>query len=168
MSTKTTPEKPSLCYQCSKCSSGCPVVDEMDISPHQVMHYLSLGMEEKVLNSKTIWICAGCFTCAIRCPNDIDITTVMDTMRKKAIDKGIKGPLQDVYKFHTSFINSFKGTGRVHEVRMMAENNMRTGKPFNNVMLAPKMLLKGRLHILPPKSIRGFKNFMKRIWNRKK
>ncbi len=168
MSTKTLPEKTSLCYQCSKCSSGCPVVSEMDISPHQVMHYLSLGMEDKVLNSKTIWICAGCYTCATRCPNDIDITTVMDNMRNKAISKGIKGPAGDVYNFHKSFINSFIGGGRAHEMRMMAEFNMRIGKPFNNVMLAPKMFFKGRLHILPPKSISGFKNFVKKIWKRKK
>ena len=31
------------CYQCGRCSAGCPVVDEMDIVPSEVIRLLQLG-----------------------------------------------------------------------------------------------------------------------------
>jgi len=159
-------ENSFLCYQCAKCSAGCPVAEDMEMLPHQLMHYLALGMEEKVLAANTIWMCAGCYTCAVRCPNDIDITSVMDELRQKAVEGGMPCPKPDVLIFHNAFVGSFKGPGRVHELRMMGEVNLRTGKPFHNMKLGLKMFLKRRLHILPPKKLRGFKNWLKRIWNR--
>ena len=165
MSTETEiKENPSLCYQCAKCSAGCPVAEEMEMLPHQLMHCLSIGMEDSALKANTIWMCAGCFTCAVRCPNDIDITTVMDGLRKKAVKKGIPCPNPKVLTFHRAFIQAFAGRGRMHELRMMSEFNLRTGKPFHNIKLAPKMFLKGRLHVLPPKRLKGFKSWMKKLW----
>ncbi|MFC1606501.1 4Fe-4S dicluster domain-containing protein [Candidatus Latescibacterota bacterium] len=157
-------ENPGLCFQCSKCSAGCPVAEEMDILPHQVIHYASLGMNERVLESKTIWMCAGCFTCAVRCPNDIDITSVMDELRGEAVEKGVPCPKPDVLSFHRTFLRDIGRRGRLHEMRMMTENNFLTKKPFHNVALAPFMLLKGRLPILPPKSLKGFRRWMKKLW----
>jgi heterodisulfide reductase subunit C len=156
----------SLCYQCSRCSAGCPLAEEMDLLPHQVIHLLSLGLEDEVLRSNTMWMCAGCYTCATRCPNDIDITTVMDEARTKAIEKGIQCPNPDVLTFHKCFLRDLGRRGRIYELRMMAENNIRKGKPFDNADLGRKMLLKGRLKILPPKSLRGFKRWMKGLWKR--
>jgi heterodisulfide reductase subunit C len=69
------------CYQCGTCSAGCPYVDDMDINPDEVLRYIILDRRE-VLNSKTIWICSACFTCAERCPRDINITKVMESLRQ--------------------------------------------------------------------------------------
>ena len=157
-------ENPSLCYQCAKCSAGCPVAEEMEILPHQLMHFLSIGMENRALKANTIWICAGCFTCAVRCPNDIDITSVMDSLRNKAVQQGISCPKPNVLTFHRTFLQSFARRGRMHELRMMSEYNLRTGKPFHNVKLAPKMILKRRLHLFPPRRLKGFSNWMKKLW----
>ena len=157
-------EKPSLCYQCAKCSAGCPVAEEMDVLPHQIMHGLSLGMENEMLDTKTIWMCAGCFTCAVRCPNDIDITSVMDDLRGKAVEQNHKCPRQDVLKFHKTFLKDISRRGKVHELRLVAEYNLKKGKPFDNISLGPKMILKGRLPLLPPKAVKGFKTWMKNIW----
>lgn len=159
-------EKPSLCYQCSKCSAGCPVSDEMDLLPHQIIHALSLGMEAEMLKTKTIWLCAGCYTCAVRCPNDIDITSVMDDLRAKAVKQGVPSPLPDVKKLHQTFINDISRRGRIHEVRLMAEYNIKKGRLFDNFALGPKMFFKGRLPLLPPKAVKGFKEWMGRIWKR--
>ncbi|MCD6288279.1 MAG: 4Fe-4S dicluster domain-containing protein [Candidatus Hydrogenedentes bacterium] len=159
-------ENPNLCYQCGKCSTGCPVSDHMDIMPHQVVHLLALGMKDRVLESNTVWICAGCYTCAVRCPNDIDITRIMDETRREAIERGVPCPLPDVLTFHKNFINDVGRRGRIHELRMMAEYNLRTGKPFHNATLGPKMLAKGRLQIIPPRPIKGFKRWMKRLWKK--
>ena len=161
--TLETKENAALCYQCSKCSAGCPVAEEMDLLPHQVLHLLALGMEDRVLRSKTIWLCAGCFTCAVRCPNDIDITALMDEMRAKAVAQGIECPNPEILKFHQTFLKDLGRRGRIHELRMMGEYNLRIGKPFNNIALAPQMFLKGRLHVLPPKSLKGFRRWMEKI-----
>ncbi len=165
MSTQVQ-EKPSLCYQCAKCSTGCPVSGEMDLLPHQIIHLLSLGAEERALHSKTIWMCAGCYTCAVRCPNDINITAVMDGLRARAIECGAACPAPQVRTFHDNFLNDVARRGRVHEMRMMGEYNLKIGKPFQNAGLAPKMLLKGRLHLLPPQAVQGFRRWMKRLWQR--
>jgi heterodisulfide reductase subunit C len=69
------------CYQCGTCSAGCPFVDEMDLTPDEVLRYLILDKKE-VLNSKTIWLCSACFTCAERCPRDINITKIMEALRQ--------------------------------------------------------------------------------------
>jgi heterodisulfide reductase subunit C len=69
------------CYQCGTCSAGCPFVDEMDLTPDEVLRYIVLDRKE-VLNSKTIWLCSACFACAERCPRDINITKVMEALRQ--------------------------------------------------------------------------------------
>jgi len=78
------------CYQCGTCTAGCPFIDEMDLSPDEVLRYVILDRKE-VLNSKTIWLCSSCFTCAERCPRDINITKIMEALRqiilRKKIDK---------------------------------------------------------------------------------
>jgi heterodisulfide reductase subunit C len=74
-------QDPAECYQCAKCSAACPVTAAMDILPHQVIRYLQMGMEEELLNSKTPWICASCFTCAARCPRDLDLARIMEGVR---------------------------------------------------------------------------------------
>ena len=74
-------QDPSECYQCAKCSAACPVTAAMDLLPHQVIRYLQLGLEEELLKSKTPWICASCFTCAARCPRDLDLARMMEGIR---------------------------------------------------------------------------------------
>jgi heterodisulfide reductase subunit C len=78
------------CYQCGTCTAGCPFIDEMDLSPDEVIRYIILDRKE-MLNSKTIWLCSSCFTCAERCPRDINITKIMEALRqiilRKKIDK---------------------------------------------------------------------------------
>ena len=69
------------CYQCGTCSAGCPYVDEMDLTPDEVIRYVILDRNE-VLSSKTIWLCSACFTCAERCPRDINITKIMEALRQ--------------------------------------------------------------------------------------
>jgi heterodisulfide reductase subunit C len=76
------------CYQCGTCSAGCPYVDDMDLTPDEVIRYIVLDRKE-VLNSKTIWLCSACFTCAERCPRDINITKIMEALRQIVLRKKI-------------------------------------------------------------------------------
>lgn len=76
------------CYQCGKCSAGCPVVSEMDILPNQIIRYAQLGLSEELFQSKAIWICASCFTCNTRCPKGINIAEVIEAIRQILLRKG--------------------------------------------------------------------------------
>lgn len=75
------------CYQCGKCSAGCPAVSEMDILPNQIIRYAQLGFKDELLKSKSIWICASCFTCNARCPKGINIAEVIEAIRQILLRK---------------------------------------------------------------------------------
>lgn len=77
------------CYQCGKCSAGCPSAPFMDLLPNQVIGLAQLGRKEEVLNCKTIWLCASCFTCSVRCPKGIDLAQVMEAARQIVLRQNI-------------------------------------------------------------------------------
>jgi heterodisulfide reductase subunit C len=111
-------QKISACFQCQKCTNGCPITFAMDIVPHKLIHLLQLGQLDEVLHSDTIWVCSSCETCTTRCPNGIDIAHVMDSLRQRSGRQGIKPFQYSVPIFHSVFLSSIKRHGRVHETEM--------------------------------------------------
>jgi heterodisulfide reductase subunit C len=77
--------KISACYQCGKCTAGCPTSDFMDIPPHQVIRLLQLGQVGETLEKNTIWLCASCITCAVRCPKGVDLSKIMEALRQLSL-----------------------------------------------------------------------------------
>ncbi|MBN2198554.1 MAG: 4Fe-4S dicluster domain-containing protein [Candidatus Aminicenantes bacterium] len=75
------------CYQCGKCSAGCPQADRMDLLPNQVIRLAQLGEQEDLFNCRTIWVCASCMTCNVRCPKGIKIAEVMEAIRQIMLRK---------------------------------------------------------------------------------
>ena len=75
------------CYQCGKCSAGCPAVSEMDILPNQIIRYAQLGLKDELLQSKSIWVCATCLTCNSRCPKGINVAVVFEALRQILLRK---------------------------------------------------------------------------------
>jgi len=80
-------QKINLCYQCGKCSAGCPMAAAMDLLPNQVMRLVQLGLDEDIANSKTVWLCASCLTCTARCPKGVDLSKVMEALRLLTLRK---------------------------------------------------------------------------------
>jgi heterodisulfide reductase subunit C len=76
-----------VCYQCGKCSAGCPAVSEMDILPNMIIRYAQLGFKDELLKSKAIWVCASCLTCNSRCPKGINIAEVIEAIRQILLRK---------------------------------------------------------------------------------
>jgi heterodisulfide reductase subunit C len=76
------------CYQCGRCSAGCPFAFEMDLLPNQIIRLVQMGLQEEVAKSKTLYLCASCFTCQARCPKGIDIARVMEAIRLIIDPKG--------------------------------------------------------------------------------
>ena len=77
------------CNQCGKCSAGCPMSFAMDSLPNQVIRLVQLGLEEDIAGSKTVWICASCFTCTVRCPQGVDLAKVMEAVRLVTLRRNI-------------------------------------------------------------------------------
>jgi heterodisulfide reductase subunit C len=75
------------CYQCGKCSAGCPAVSQMDILPNQIIRFAQLGLKDELLASRAIWICASCMTCNARCPKGINIAEVIEALRQILLRK---------------------------------------------------------------------------------
>lgn len=150
------------CYQCGKCTAGCPVAYEMDIPPHQVMRAVQLGLRDQVLSSRTIWICAACETCSARCPQDADPAGVMDALRRIAFAEGAKTPEPDVPLFHRLFLGTVRQFGRVFEAGMIGLYNVFSGHYSKDLGLAPTMLLKGKLGLLP--SIHGDRKVLNELF----
>jgi heterodisulfide reductase subunit C len=145
--------KASHCYQCGKCSAGCPLSEEMEYPPSYVMRMLQTAdpqMEEKILRSFTIWVCLTCEMCYSRCPMSIDIPKMMDFLREKSIGEGKTNPrAKNIIAFHKSFLDSIKNTGRLYEIGLLVDYKARTFNIMQDIDLAPKMLKRGKLNILP-------------------
>jgi heterodisulfide reductase subunit C2 len=143
-------EKVSHCYQCGKCSAGCPISFQMDYLPNQIIRMVQLGMEEQVLSSKTIWLCASCFTCTVRCPREVDLAEVMDYLRRRAYKKQII-PLEEttIPLFNKIFLKNIELFGRLYEMGLIAMFNMLSGEFFKDIALAPIMFLKRKIGIFP-------------------
>ncbi len=137
-----------LCYQCDKCSSGCPLAEQMDWLPHQVMRAAQLG-DESVLASKTIWLCAACQTCTTRCPQELDVAGVMDALRIEAQQQGLPPAIPEVEQFSRLFLQNIGLMGRLYEVGLMAGLNLATGQPFKDAGMGLELLKRGKLKLIP-------------------
>jgi heterodisulfide reductase subunit C len=146
---QATGESLQACYQCQKCSAGCPVVEAMDLLPNQVLRHIQYGNREKVLGSKTIWICASCYTCSVRCPNDIDIAKIMDTLRHMAIHSKVSPGEKDIPLFHSVFLDEIKSKGRIHELSLILKFKLKTRDFFKDAGLGWKMFRLGKIKLLP-------------------
>ncbi|MDO8473009.1 MAG: heterodisulfide reductase-related iron-sulfur binding cluster [Dehalococcoidia bacterium] len=149
-----------LCYQCKKCTLGCPVASEMDLKPNQVMRLLQLGRIDQVLRCKTIWLCASCQTCTTRCPTSIDIARVMDSLKIMAQERGIESKMPASVNFINAGLRSIKGTGRMYELGLMLEMNLKSGKPLRDAGMGLKMLRSGKLRLIPERA--GFPSKLKK------
>jgi len=141
-------EQISSCYQCYRCTVGCPVVSDMDIKPHRIIRYIILGEREKVLRSKAIWTCLQCVTCSVRCPNDIDIAHVFDTIRKISVKEGLAFN-KDTWLFDSYFLDSVKKHGRLNEIEAIMRYKLTKKDLFSDTKMGILMFMKGRMGMLP-------------------
>ncbi len=156
-----TSQNPLQCYQCGKCSAGCPLREFMEVSPNRLVRYVQLGFYQKAFEAVTSWLCAGCLTCTSRCPNEFNLAKFMDAIRQVAMDNGVKPPDKKVMHFHKAFLKQIENHGRSYEMGLIRDYKMSSGALMQDVDLAPESLLKGKIG-LTPKNIKG-RNLIKQI-----
>jgi heterodisulfide reductase subunit C len=151
------------CFQCRKCTNGCPVTFAMDIYPDEVIRLVILGQRETVLACQTIWVCAACETCTTRCPNNVKIAELMDRLKQMAVQEGVPSPQPRISALHETFLNNIQKRGRLYETTLLPvyllksgvlRNKLSSGAWRYDIKLGRRMLSKGRVP-LKPKSIDG-------------
>jgi len=151
------------CFQCRKCTNGCPASFAMDYYPDQIIRLAILGQKEELLRSRTIWVCASCETCSTRCPNGVRIAELMDYFKELAVKEKIATPQPQVAALHKTFLDNIRLTGRIFEGALLPMYFMRSGQikdklekgsMLDEVKMGWKLFRKGRLE-LQPKPIKG-------------
>lgn len=138
-----------LCYQCVKCSSGCPVAEFFDWQPNQIMRAVQLGQADILWESKTPWLCASCQTCTTRCPQGLDIAAIMDYITRQAVVTGHEPTVPQVNVFTQAFMREVRLWGRAYELGLMAEVKLRNHDLTSDLDLGMKMLKKRKFPLLP-------------------
>ncbi len=82
-------EELSACFACSTCTAACPIANQWDYKPHQLIRMMLLGMRSEVLSSKEIWECLTCFQCQERCPQKVRVTDIIFDCKNLASEEGI-------------------------------------------------------------------------------
>ncbi len=142
------------CYQCLKCTVGCPTAPYMDFAPNTILRMVQLGLKREVLESNSIWLCVSCETCGTRCPNEIDIGVLMDALREMALEEGYRAKEKAIVALHAAFMESIRRGGRVHEATMLMEYKLRSGDYWTDLIPGMKLFLKGKIPLIPGR-IRG-------------
>lgn len=146
------------CIQCGTCTGSCPVSYAMDYSPRQVVALFRAGALEELLRSRTIWVCASCYSCTTRCPADIKITDLLYALKRIAIDRKLYPSKFPVYALSESFVDMVKKYGRNFEVGLLRKYFLKTN-PWIFIKQASdalKLIRHQRLSLRPQK-IKGIK-----------
>ena len=139
------------CYACSKCSSGCPVAEQMDYPPSLMVKWIALDKIDKIVKSKAIWLCSSCQNCSSRCPFQINIPHLIDLLKEYAQKNKLARKERSIRLFHEVFLAQVKQLGRIHELSFISKWKMRSGSLFSDMALGFKMFRKGKLSLKPEK-----------------
>jgi heterodisulfide reductase subunit C len=137
------------CYQCGKCSAGCPMAEETRWRPHDVMRMVNTGSVKPLQDDPSIWLCLACESCTSRCPNGCDPARVIDALRERLAREAAGGEPRPVGAFHRAFLDQVRLHGRSFELGMVMEYKLRTGALTQDALAAPGMLARGKLSLTP-------------------
>lgn len=159
-------EKIKECIQCGSCSGSCPTSPFMDYAPRKLFAMLRAGMKKEVLESNTIWLCSSCYTCYVRCPQEIKITDIMYALKQIAVKENYypKGyASQEMAKIFASLVNRY---GRNHEPELMTRFLLKTNPLglIGNTTVGLSLLFHKRMPTLPHriKNIKQLRTLIKK------
>jgi heterodisulfide reductase subunit C2 len=146
----------SDCYQCGKCSAGCPMAEHMDLLPNQLMRLVQLDRLDRAMRADALWKCVSCMTCSTRCPKDVQCAGVLDALRQMAIEQGVASENgRRTILFQQVFLDNIRRNGRLRELELIGMFKTKAFLKdrsipmlFKDATLAPKMMKRGKFHFL--------------------
>jgi len=154
------------CYQCRKCSAGCPVAGAAKSAPSEIIRRLHLGAGDELLENGLVWMCLSCETCYGRCPMQINFAAIIDALRSLSLAKGSRAPAGNMPLFNRMFLANVRLFGRSYDLSMIAGYKLGSGSLMDDTGKFPTMLQKGKMAILPPTG--ADKKAVRRIFERSK
>ncbi|MDX9714937.1 MAG: 4Fe-4S dicluster domain-containing protein [Dissulfurispiraceae bacterium] len=109
----------SACYQCRRCAAGCPVGMQAGVTPDRLIRMITLGQKHEALNNLLVWKCVACYTCGVRCPNNIQTARITETLKQMAKEAGIEPIMHRTLDFNSSFMQAAGRLGRFNELEGM-------------------------------------------------
>ena len=76
---------PKKCMRCGKCSATCPAYDEMEYHPHEFVAMVEKGEIDKLMESKSLYLCMSCMACIQRCPRQVEPAKLVEAVRAAVI-----------------------------------------------------------------------------------
>lgn len=143
------------CYQCGKCTAGCPVAEFMDVMPNQVVRLAQLDDLDRAAAAASVWVCVACQTCSDRCPKGVDVAAVMDAVRRVSAERdAAPASIRRTLVFQQAFLDTIRRHGRLNELELIATFKARgfakdASLPllFKDAMLAPRLARLRKMHV---------------------
>lgn len=143
-------EKIVDCIQCGTCSGSCPTNDLMRDGPRGLIGKVRAGLRDEVLASPDIWLCTSCYSCYVRCPQNIKVTDVMYALKRLAGQEKQAAARSGVH-LGKSFMAVVNRYGRNNETELLLRFFLRTN-PFGlvrNWLIGLRLWLRGRMPMAP-------------------
>jgi heterodisulfide reductase subunit C len=121
----------------------------MKYSPRKILAALRAGKLNEVFESPTVWLCASCYSCTVRCPAGIPFTEVMYELKRLGIKKGLVDRRTNGRAMAETFIEGVYKRGRSTDVELVYRYLLRSHltRAFSFVPLGWKLLRKGRISL---------------------
>lgn len=137
------------CMQCGTCTASCPNWHAMDVTPRTMWRMIQFGMVDRILESKTFWMCSSCYMCTLRCPRGLKLTQAMGALKRMArLSGGAEARKNGA--FYEAFMSDVEAHGRVQETSMMNRYFLKRMDPATVLSFMPlgmRMLSKGKVHM---------------------
>jgi heterodisulfide reductase subunit C len=109
-----------------------------------MVRMVQFGQKDEVLQSRMLWQCTSCQTCATRCPQKVSVAALNDGLRRMSVLA--KTPAKGVVPtFNDIFLRAVRKRGRMNEAGLMASFKLRTFRLFEDMGKLPMMLWKGKM-----------------------
>ncbi len=99
-----------LCFQCGTCTADCPIARFSKLyRPRKIARTVQLGLKERLLSDKDLWLCSTCFACIDHCPQGVEVASIVRALRNLTVKEKETMPL--VYR---ELASSLLKTGYVY------------------------------------------------------
>ncbi len=145
------------CYQCGKCTAGCPMAEHMDLMPNQIMRLVQLGQLDKAMRREAIWQCVSCQTCIDALP-EVGGLARGDGRAAAAFGRAggrLARPSSARSCSRRRFCDNIRRNGRLNELELIGvvqdprvpQRSERSRSCSRTPLLAPKMMQRGKFHL---------------------